>query len=110
MTVINNKYEEKDRINTNPPMFDGETFDYWKDKIESFFLGYNADLWDLVINGYTHPTYDGGKKIDRKSMTEAQKKVFKNHHKARTILLNAISHTKYEKSLTVIQLMTCLSP
>lgn len=37
-----NKYEEKDRINTKPPMFDGENFDYWKDRIKIFFLGYDA--------------------------------------------------------------------
>src|ERR1044072_8673265 len=30
-------------------------------------------------------------------MTEAQKKTFKDHHKARTILLNAISYAEYEK-------------
>lgn len=51
-------------------MFDGEKFDYWMDRIESFFLGDDADLWDLVIDGYTHPTNGEGKKIDRKSMTD----------------------------------------
>src|ERR1044072_3621742 len=30
-------------------------------------------------------------------MTDAQKKTFKDHHKARTILLNAISYAEYEK-------------
>ena len=30
-------------------------------------------------------------------MTNQQKKNHKNHHKARTILLNAISYTEYEK-------------
>ena len=30
-------------------------------------------------------------------MTETQKKRFQNHHKARTILLNAISYAEYEK-------------
>ena len=30
-------------------------------------------------------------------MTDQQKKDFKNHHKARTILLNVISYTEYEK-------------
>ena len=29
-------------------------------------------------------------------MTDQQKKDFKNHHKARTILLNVISYTEYE--------------
>src|ERR1044072_6188446 len=30
-------------------------------------------------------------------MTESQKKAFKDHHKARTILLNAITYAEYEK-------------
>ena len=30
-------------------------------------------------------------------MTNQQKKDYKNHHKARIILLNAISYTEYEK-------------
>src|ERR1044072_9457971 len=30
-------------------------------------------------------------------MTDVHKKTFKNHHKARTILLNAISYAEYEK-------------
>lgn len=95
--ATNNNYDEKDKIRTEPPMFDGENFDYLKDRIESFFLGYDADIWDLVLDGYTHPTNDAGKKIERKKMNEQQKKDLKNHHKARTILLNAISHTEYEK-------------
>lgn len=93
----NNAFEERDRITIKAPFFDGENFEYWKDKIESFFLGFDENLWDLVFDGYTHPTNDEGKKIDRKSMTELQKKKFQNHHKARTILLNAISYTEYEK-------------
>ena len=50
----------KDRINTKPPIFDGENFEYWKDSIESTFLGYDADLWDMVLDGYTHPIDDAG--------------------------------------------------
>ncbi|XP_050914681.1 uncharacterized protein LOC127129571 [Lathyrus oleraceus] len=46
---------EKDSYNTKPPVFDGEKIDYWKDRFESFFLGYNVDLWDIVINGYEPP-------------------------------------------------------
>jgi len=92
-----NNYEERDRISTKPPIFDGQNFEYWKDRLESFFLGYDADLWDIVIDGYSPPTDRSGNKIERKVMTDTQKKEFKNHHKARTILLSAISHTEYEK-------------
>lgn len=95
--TVSNSYEDRDRITTKPPIFYGENIYYWKDRIESFFLGYDADLWDLVIDGYSHPTNSEGKKVERKSMTEVQKNEFKNHHEARTIMLNAISHTKYEK-------------
>src|ERR1044072_1054968 len=91
-------FENKDNhYSAKPPIFDGERFDYWKDRIESFFLGYDVDLWDLVIEGYEQPKDTEGKIIPRSEMTEAQKKKFKNHHQARTILLNAISYAEYEK-------------
>ena len=38
-----------------------------------------------------------GNIIARSAMTDQQKKDFKNHHKARTILLNYISYTEHEK-------------
>src|ERR1044072_2311411 len=79
-----------------PPIFDGEKFEYRKDRIESFFLGFDMDLWDLVVDGYEEPKDTEGKIIPRSKMTYDQKKLFKDHHKARTILLNAISYNEYE--------------
>ena len=76
---------------------DGEKFDYWKDIIRSFFLAHDADLWDLVTDGYIHPSDENGQRIDRKKMSDQQKKEFRNHHKARTTLLSTISYTEYEK-------------
>ena len=83
--------------NTKPIVFDGEDFNYWKDRLESFFIGYDPDLWDMVLDGYTHPIVKEGNKIDRKSMDKQQKTDFKNPHKARNIMLNAISKMEYEK-------------
>ena len=80
-----------------PHVFDGEDFEYWKDRLESFFLGHDSDLWDIVLDGYTHPTDSEGNKIDRKNMDRQQKADFKNHHRARNIFLNAISKMEYEK-------------
>src|ERR1044072_1132877 len=93
-----NTSENKDNTySAKPPIFDGEKFEYWKDRIESFFLGHDVDLWDIVIKGYEHPKDAEGKAISRSQMIESQKKSFKDHHKARTILLNAISYAEYEK-------------
>ncbi|XP_058758385.1 uncharacterized protein LOC131631618 [Vicia villosa] len=43
----NYNYDDRDKISGRPPMFDGENFDYWKDRIESFFLAYDIDpgIW-----------------------------------------------------------------
>ena len=76
-------------------MFDGEKFDYWKDRNKSYFMEYDLDLWDLVVDGYTHQIDDKDLKISRSAMTNAQKKVHRNHYKARTIFLSVISYNEY---------------
>ena len=48
--ISNDYHDDKDRISGKPPVFDRENFDYWKDRIESFFLAHDADLWDMVID------------------------------------------------------------
>src|SRR3954467_7525497 len=80
-----------------PPVFDGENFEYWKDRLESYFLCQDGDLWDLVLDGYRHRVNARGLKMSRQEMSDDQKKQFKNHLKSRTNLLNAISHVEYEK-------------
>src|SRR3954464_8994299 len=49
--------------------FDGEKFEYWKDKLESYFLGLDADLWDLLLDGYKHPLKPIGVRLTRSEMT-----------------------------------------
>ena len=88
---------DKDKYSAKPPMFDGEKFDYWKDRIENYFMAYDFDIQDTVVDGYSHPVDDRGVNIARSAMTDAQKKAYKNHFKARSILLAAISYTEYEK-------------
>src|SRR4051812_18102935 len=82
---------------TRPPVFDGENFEYWKDKLESYFLGLDGELWDLLMDGCKHPVEATSVRLTRQEMNDDQKKLFKNHHKCRTILLNVISHAEYEK-------------
>ena len=81
--ISNDNHDEKDRIIGKPLIFDVEKFDYWKERIESFFLDHDADLWDMVTDGY--PVHESGHKIDRKRMSDHQKGDFRNDHKARTI-------------------------
>ena len=46
------------------------TADHVKKTIKSLFLAYNADLWDMVTDGYIHPVDESGQKIDRKIMSD----------------------------------------
>ncbi|XP_050916179.1 uncharacterized protein LOC127131293 [Lathyrus oleraceus] len=88
---------DRDHYNAKPIVFYGDRFDYWKVRIKSFFLGHYVDLWDMVTNYYIHPIDESGNKVERRVRIDQQKKDYKNHHKARTILLNVISYTEYEK-------------
>ena len=79
------------------PTWNGDNFYFWRDKLESYFLSFDEDIWEVMLNGYTHPTNEEGSKIARKDMNKLQLKDFQNHHKARTILLDAIPYDVYEK-------------
>lgn len=87
---------DKDHYYAKPPVFDGEKQDYWKDGIKIFFVGFDADLWDMVLDGYTYHVDDRESKLERSKMSYQQKKDHKNHHRSRTIFLNAISQYGYE--------------
>src|ERR1044072_9839447 len=51
------------------------------------------DIWEYVTEGYVAPVNNAGDAIPLIRMNEDQKKKFRNHHKARTILLNSISYS-----------------
>lgn len=88
---------DKDYQNSKLPIFDGDRFDYWKDRIQSFFLGHDVNLWDMAVDGYVHLIDESDNKMEIRVMIDQQKKDYKNHHKVKTILLNSISYTEYEK-------------
>lgn len=68
MTFIRNN--EKDHYSAKHPIFNGKKFDYWKDRIKSFFLGYYTRLWNIVMDGYTHPMDSKGVKLEGNKIDE----------------------------------------
>ena len=80
-----------------PPLFNGENFDYWKDKIKAFFETQNLDLWDIVQSGYILPMNDAGVAIPRDQWNDEQKKRYQTNQKARFILICAMTEREYDK-------------
>ena len=92
---------DKDRSfnNSRPPMFTGEAekFPWWKSKLYSHVIAIDDELWDIIEDGIDITVDDEGKCADRKNLTEAQKKVYKKHHRVRGILCDAIPHEEFMK-------------
>lgn len=58
-------------------------------------IGIDIDLWnileddiDILVNGV-------GVVIDKKTVTPAQRKTYRKHHRVRGILVNALPHSEY---------------
>lgn len=65
----------------------------------SFFLGQDADLLDMVLNGHIHPLDANGISLERSQMNEQQRKDHKNHHESINVLFHSISYSEYENIL-----------
>jgi len=63
----------------------------------SHIIGVNDDLWDIIDDGVTFPVGFEGIMVDKKSLTEAQRKIYKKHHKVCGILVEVLPHSKYTK-------------
>ena len=70
--TVDNRDNDRDHYSSKPHMFDGEKFDYWKGRIEIYFLAYDLDLWHLVVDDYTHSIDEKGHKIARSEMTSTK--------------------------------------
>src|SRR4030042_4132635 len=100
--VSHNYDNEKDRGNKNhgrPPLFtgDAEKFPWWKSKLYSHIIGIDDELWDIIEDGIDIEVDDEGKTADRKKLTDAQKKIYKKHHRVRGIMCDVIPHEEFVK-------------
>ncbi|MCI09282.1 aspartyl-tRNA synthetase [Trifolium medium] len=63
-------------------------------------MGIDVDLWDIVEENiqFQNMHADGVISfVNRKALTNEEKELYKKHHKAKSILVNSISYSKYLK-------------
>src|SRR4030066_2244712 len=98
--VSHNYDNERYRGNNNhgrPPLLtgDAEKFPWWKSKLNSHIIGIDDELWDVIEDGIDIVVDDEGKSANRKNLTEAQKKIYKKHHRAKGIIIADIQHEEF---------------
>lgn len=64
--MTNSRYEAIEGTIIKPPLFYGERFEYWKDKLKSFYISLDPEFWDIVEDDYEAPKDVIGVKISRK--------------------------------------------
>lgn len=82
---------------SRPPIFYGSNFCYWKIRMIAFIQGtLGDDVWDLIENGYTHPTVpiaDGSstlRKLRTNEMSNDQKKISNYNNKGKNAIVMSV--------------------
>ena len=89
---------ENEGLATNrPPLFKGENYDYWKERMMAFLESMHVDMWDVVENGDYIPINELGMELPRNQWSEEGKLRYLLNSKARNALMCALSQEEYAK-------------
>lgn len=90
--------DEASCININMhSMFYGEIFEYWNDRLISFYISDDPKLWDTVEDSYDTPKDVTGVEIFRKYFKAEQNKQYNMHYKTITFMINSITFIEFDK-------------
>ncbi|GJV25457.1 zf-CCHC domain-containing protein [Tanacetum coccineum] len=85
-----------------PPLFESDSFIYWKNRFETYVKSKDLDLWHVITNGDFQPIQQNPKtKLDEvipfeKQSDDLKKKLAKNN-KAKMVIYNALPRKEYER-------------
>ncbi|GJY47532.1 retrovirus-related pol polyprotein from transposon TNT 1-94 [Tanacetum coccineum] len=85
-----------------PPLFESDSFIYWKNRFETYVKSKDLDLWHVITNGDFQPIEQNPEtKLDKaipfkKQSDDLKKKLTKNN-KAKMVIYNALPGKDYER-------------
>ncbi|GJT10718.1 zf-CCHC domain-containing protein [Tanacetum coccineum] len=85
-----------------PPLFESDSFIYWKNRFETYVKSKDLDLWHVITNGDFQPIVQNPKtKLDEvipfeKQTDDLKKKLAKNNE-AKMVIYNALPRKEYER-------------
>ncbi|GJT62069.1 hypothetical protein Tco_1005602 [Tanacetum coccineum] len=85
-----------------PPLFESDSFIYWKNRFETYVKSKDLDLWHVITNGDFQPIEQNPEtKLDEvipfeKQSDDLKKKLAKNNE-AKMVIYNALPRKEYER-------------
>ena len=92
-----------------PPLFDGNDYPYWRDKMTLFIQFSGYDIWKIITEGNQYPeeevtttsslgiTSTVTQRVPEARWTHSQKEMFSLNAKAKFMLICALTKNEYNK-------------
>nr|GEW68934.1 zf-CCHC domain-containing protein/DUF4219 domain-containing protein/UBN2 domain-containing protein [Tanacetum cinerariifolium] len=85
-----------------PPLFESDSFVYWKNIFETYVKSNDLDLWHVITNGDFHPIVQNPEtKLDKvipfEKQTDDLKKRLAKNNEAKMVIYNALPRKEYER-------------
>nr|GEV91440.1 UBN2 domain-containing protein [Tanacetum cinerariifolium] len=108
------KYLEE-QFMQRPPLFESDSFIYWKNRFEAYVKSKDLDLWYVITNGDFQPIQQNSKtKLDEvipfeKQSNDLKKRLAKNN-KVKMVIYNALHRKSYSSKNYVRKFLKALHP
>ncbi|GJS30709.1 retrovirus-related pol polyprotein from transposon TNT 1-94 [Tanacetum coccineum] len=85
-----------------PPLFESDSFIYWKNKFETYVKSKDLDLWHVITNGDFQPIVQNPEtKLDEvipfEKQTDDLKKRLAKNNEAKMVIYNALPRKEYKR-------------
>ncbi|GJY49088.1 hypothetical protein Tco_0439044 [Tanacetum coccineum] len=85
-----------------PPLFESDSFIYWKNRFETYVKSKDLDLWHVITNGDFQPIIQNLKtKLDEvvpfEKQTDDLKRRLAKNNEAKMVIYNALPRKEYER-------------
>ncbi|GJU24991.1 hypothetical protein Tco_1163612 [Tanacetum coccineum] len=89
-----------------PPLFESDSFIYWKNRFETYVKSKDLDLWHVITNGDFQPIIQNPKtKLDEvvpfEKQTDDLKRRLAKNNEAKMVIYNALPRKEYERNFHV---------
>ncbi|AES98828.1 hypothetical protein MTR_5g073300 [Medicago truncatula] len=90
---------ERNHYFVRPSSFNSDfaQFSWCKSKMYSHIIEVDDELWDIIEDGVIFSVVSVGMVVDRKSMIEAQRKIYRKHRIVHDVLVEVLLHPEYTK-------------